>query len=111
MKIKDAAHSIKFWIAFVVLVIGTLTAAGAFIDRPLFLSEMNQHKIEAQVSFDATTANSADIIQIKVDTVQRQIWSVEDRQDVKPTQDGKQRLRELKIQHERLKKVIEYKRE
>ena len=94
-KLKELANGVKFWIAFAVVVIGSLTAVGATVDRPAWFSEVN-------AIAEDVAANSKAILQNETDAVQRRVWDQEDRQKTTPTEDGLRRLRELREQLRRL---------
>ena len=84
------------------IVVGTVTAlaagggaVGYQFDRPAWASELNAVINQVQ--------QNADVVrQMQIDIIQRRIWAQEDRQDMRPTEDGKLRLRELRKQLELL---------
>lgn len=98
--IKNLATSVKFWLGFAVVFFATLAALGATIDRPAWISELHPIAVLA-------ASNAKGILQLEIDQVRRRVWVQEDRLDIKSTQDGKQRLRELKGQLRRLIEEME----
>ncbi len=101
-KLKELAKRTEVLIGAAVLVIGSLTAVGATIDRPAWFSEVS-------AIAEDVAANSKAILQNEVDAVQRRVWDQEDRQTSSPTEDGKRRLRELREQLRRLLERLETK--
>lgn len=99
-KLKEIATNIKFWIAFVTICVVALTALGATVDRPVWLSEV-------QPTIDQAGANQKALLRMQIDQLTRSIWAQEDRLRVSPNQDGKQRLRELKEQRKRIKEMLD----
>ncbi len=102
MQLREFATTVRFWVLFFTLLMSILIGLGATVDRPVWLSELNQHNLIDQKYRDRLTTMSGDVYQIQIDAVQRNIWRQEDRLKKHKTQDGKQRLRELKEQMRRL---------
>ncbi len=117
-------NTVKGWVITATVLFGGLIAIGANVDRPAWFSELNavaavveanakssemwaeQHVIAAQATVDAISmqvgANTKAILQNEADAVQRRVWDQEDRNAKRPTQDGKDRLRDLIEQLRRL---------
>jgi len=94
-KLRKLATDIKFWIGFTAVMAVSIGAVWTSDLRPLLKSEGND-------IIQLVAANEMQIIQIQIDQITRQIWQQEDRNANAPTQDGKDRLRELKEQRDRL---------
>ncbi len=83
-------------IAGVAVAIAALGAAGAVL-QPFLYSVW-----APAITYSMAASNAEDVLQIRIDLVQRQVWAQADRLEIKFTVDGKTRLRELRQQLRRL---------
>lgn len=93
MTVKEFVTDTKFIIAFIVTVLGGLTALGATIDRPAWHSELAP-------LIEVSGNNEKRIIQMQIDDVQRRVWDHKDRYKMTPNIDLRRRIQEME-QHKK----------
>lgn len=106
MALKEAVTKFKFWIVTVAAIFVGLGTLGATVDRPAWISEVSVVAQDVGALAERVAGNERANLQMQIDTVQRQVWALQDRMDERPTQDGRARLRELHQQLNRLKERL-----